>query len=79
MIEEPSNGKMFDEFNVTISNLLEKSYNIIKKVKALKREKKLQSTKICEVMDQTRKVEDGKKMMEDDKRKIIANLDAKDE
>lgn len=64
VIEELSNGNMSNEPDVSLAYLLEKNHSLIEQVKLLKKEQELQSRRMFEVMEQKRKVEDDKKMME---------------
>lgn len=45
----------------------------------MKREIEVQSTRMCEILEQKRQAQDEKRMIEDDKRKITKILDAKDD
>lgn len=55
IIEQIYDENMFDESNATIADLTEKNNGLTEQVKSLRRELDLQSTRMCELMEQKRK------------------------
>lgn len=67
-LEEQSQASLSNESESFILELNEKNKNLIDQAKALKREQEAQLVRMCEVLEQKRKVGDEKRMVEDERR-----------